>query len=75
MQQIILDTSKKRKNYYKTNAGLPGCRVGFFSAHQVDFQFFLKWFSVGISVIFKGISFQVFKAKYENPFWRTLHYT
>ena len=41
---------------------------GFFFSSSIDFQFFLKWSSVGISLMLKGISFQIFRAKYENPF-------
>ena len=40
-----------------------------FSAHQINFQLFLKSKSVGSSLMLKGISFQVLRAEYENPFF------
>ena len=45
-----------------------GVVFDFLSAHQINFQLFSEVKSMGSSLMLKGISFQVLRAEYKNPF-------
>ena len=62
-----LVTITKIKTYLKLFS--LGVVFDLLQGHQINFQLFFEVKSVGSSLMLKGISFQLLRAEYENPFF------